>query len=97
LIIFFIAAGATVTFLLRSPAAFETDETIQKYVKEGKARLVKGDGLVKNEVKHGWDEAHEVGPVDLLIFTVGTCPRVSRGDRTISNNFLQVALLPFIL
>jgi hypothetical protein len=74
LISFFVAAGATVTFLLRSPAAFEKDETIQKYVKEGKARLVKGDALVKSEVKHGWDEAQEVGPVDLLIFSVGKCP-----------------------
>ena len=74
LISFLIAAGATVTFLLRSLAAFEKDEMIQKYVREGKARLVKVDGLVKYEVKHGWDTAQEVGRVDLLIFTVGRCP-----------------------
>jgi hypothetical protein len=74
LIRFLIAAGATVTFLLRSPAVFEKDEAIQKYIKEGKARLVKGDGLVKYEVKHGWDKAQETGPIDLLIFTVGRCP-----------------------
>ncbi|KAG0691644.1 hypothetical protein DFH29DRAFT_976872 [Suillus ampliporus] len=51
-----LALGATVTFLLRSP---------------GKARLVQGDALVKNDVRRAWSEASNSGPVDFLIFTVG--------------------------
>ncbi|KAG0691786.1 hypothetical protein DFH29DRAFT_883725, partial [Suillus ampliporus] len=54
--------GATVTFLLRSPGVFDQDETIQNYVKEGKARLVQGDALVKNDVRRAWSEASNGGP-----------------------------------
>ncbi|KDR73735.1 hypothetical protein GALMADRAFT_72063 [Galerina marginata CBS 339.88] len=70
-------AGATVTFLLRSPAAFDSDEVIQKYVKSGKAHLVKGDALVKENVRHSWDESTKHGNVDLLLFTVGGTPKFS--------------------
>jgi len=67
------ASGATVTFLLRSPSVFDNDEVIQEHVKSGKARLVKGDALVKDDVKRAWDEgaAGEGKPVDLLLCTVG--------------------------
>ncbi|KAJ3514207.1 hypothetical protein NLJ89_g2500 [Agrocybe chaxingu] len=70
-------SGATVTFLLRSPAVFDADETIQKYVKAGKARLLKGDALVKEDVQRAWDEARKDGPVDVLLFTVGGTPKFS--------------------
>jgi len=68
-----LASGATVTFLLRSPSAFDGDEVIQEYVKSGKARLVKGDCLVQEDVKRAWDEAAkgDGGSVDVLIFTLG--------------------------
>ncbi|KAF5364620.1 hypothetical protein D9758_005546 [Tetrapyrgos nigripes] len=67
-------AGCTVTFLLRDLSVFDADETIHRYVKARKAFLLKGDGLVQEDVKHAWEEAASHGPegkVDLLLFTVG--------------------------
>ena len=61
------------TFLLRSPTVFDQDEVIQGYIKSGKAKLLKGDALVQDDVKHAWDEAANSGVVDLLVFTVGQC------------------------
>lgn len=56
------------TLLLRSPSAFDGDATIQKYVKSGHARLVKGDATIEADVQRAWKEA---GPVDAVIFSVG--------------------------
>ncbi|KAF8163719.1 hypothetical protein B0H34DRAFT_795389 [Crassisporium funariophilum] len=67
----FLEAGSTVTFLLRSPQAFDEDEAIQTHVKSGKARLIKGDALVQEDVKAVWAEASKEKPVDLLLFTIG--------------------------
>ncbi|KAF8834785.1 hypothetical protein BDN67DRAFT_1006022 [Paxillus ammoniavirescens] len=66
-------SGATVTFLLRKVEVFDGNETIQKYVEQGKARLVQGDALIKDDVQRAWDEAAKGDdkPVDLLLFTVG--------------------------
>jgi hypothetical protein len=64
-------AGARVTFLLRSPAIFDGDENIQKHIKDDKVCLLKGDGLVKEDVQRAWDEAGKAGPVDVLLFSVG--------------------------
>jgi hypothetical protein len=68
-------SGDTVTFLLRNPTVFDKDEAIQEYVKSGKARLIKGDALVKDDCKKVWEEAAKGEPegegVDFLIFTVG--------------------------
>ncbi|KAF5364600.1 hypothetical protein D9758_005545 [Tetrapyrgos nigripes] len=72
-------AGCTVTFLLRDLSVFDADETIQKYVKARKAFLLKGDGLVQEDVKHAWEESasHGLeGKVDLLLFTVGGKPSI---------------------
>lgn len=72
--------GASVTFLLRSPSCFDADETIQKYIKAGKARLVKGDALVKADVAKAWGEAAQGDGeqrVDVLLFTVGAIPKIS--------------------
>jgi len=67
--------GATVTFLLRSgPAVFDKNATIQKYVKSGKARLIKGDALNKEDVRKAWEEAAKGDgwvSVGILLFTVG--------------------------
>lgn len=68
------------TFLLRSPSCFDNDEDIQGFVKQGKVRIVKGDALVKEEVRRGWEVAGQTvpgsspesdGQVDVLLFTVG--------------------------
>ena len=68
------------TFLLRSPTVFDKDGVVQPYIESGKARVVKGDGLVKADVQRAWDEAGEKRPVDTVIFTVGKsnilCPDV---------------------
>lgn len=67
-------SGATVTFLLRTPSVFDKDETVQGYVRSGKARLVQGDALVKEDVQRAWTEARRGGDdttVDFLLFTVG--------------------------
>ncbi|KAJ7163552.1 hypothetical protein C8R43DRAFT_989975 [Mycena crocata] len=63
--------GATVTFLLRSPAVFDGDSTIQKFVRSGNVRLVKGDATNELDTKRAWDEA---GMVDVLMFSVGGTP-----------------------
>ncbi|KAJ7187927.1 hypothetical protein C8R46DRAFT_1157150 [Mycena filopes] len=49
--------GATVTFLLRSPAVFHRDEVIQRFVKSGKVRLIQGDALKEADNKRAWDAA----------------------------------------
>ncbi|KAG1850879.1 hypothetical protein F4604DRAFT_1746006 [Suillus subluteus] len=74
-----LALGATVTFLLRSPQVFVQDDTIQTYIKKGKARLIQGDALVKDDVRRAWSEAQvdDTRPVDFLIFTVGGKPQFS--------------------
>lgn len=72
-----LAAGCTVTFMLRKPSVFDSDETIQSHIKSGKAHLLKGDAMVQSEVKHAWDQASTHGNVDLLLFTVGGLPGFS--------------------
>jgi hypothetical protein len=60
--------------LLRFPSIFDADVTIQKYVNVGKARLIKGDALIKDDVKKAWVEAAKgegEEKVDILLFTVG--------------------------
>ncbi|KAF9060957.1 hypothetical protein BDP27DRAFT_1338890 [Rhodocollybia butyracea] len=66
-----LAAECTVTFMLRSPSVFDSDEAIQSHIKSGKAHLSKGDALVQSDMKRAWDEASTHGNVDLLLFTVG--------------------------
>lgn len=52
---------------------FDNDETVQKYVRAGKARLVQGDAFVKEDVARAWTAAQGDNgkPVDFLVFTVG--------------------------
>ncbi|KAJ6625832.1 hypothetical protein B0H10DRAFT_1782525 [Mycena sp. CBHHK59/15] len=64
--------GATVTFLLRSPAIFDADTTIQRYFQSGKARLVNGDAASEADTRRAWDKA---GVVDAVIFSVGGTPK----------------------
>ncbi|VDB82686.1 unnamed protein product [Peniophora sp. CBMAI 1063] len=73
--------GHTVTFLLRSPSVFEEDETMQRYIRAGAARLVQGDALKKEDVQRGWQEAAkpmnggDQSGVDILLFTLGGTPK----------------------
>jgi hypothetical protein len=67
----FLDAGATVTFLLRSPTIFDNDNAIQNHVRSGKAHLFKGDALVREDIQKLWAEASKETPVDLVLFTVG--------------------------
>jgi hypothetical protein len=61
-----------VTFLLRKPGVFDTNQSIQNYVRKGTARLVKGDALVQSDVQRVWDQAEkDDGPVDFCIFSLG--------------------------
>ncbi|KAI5117118.1 hypothetical protein M0805_003670 [Coniferiporia weirii] len=71
--------GATVTFLLRNPSCFDTDETIKPYIASGKARIVSGDALKEEDNRRAWELASEGGDsgVDVVLFTVGGLPKLS--------------------
>ncbi|KAJ7130846.1 hypothetical protein C8R43DRAFT_896002 [Mycena crocata] len=86
--------GATVTFLLRSPAVFDTDETIQKFVKSGNVRLVKGDATNEADTKRAWDEA---GIVDVLMFSVGGAPSFTLRGITINPHNLVTQCMLSVL
>ncbi|KIO13767.1 hypothetical protein M404DRAFT_596494 [Pisolithus tinctorius Marx 270] len=62
--------GATVTFLLRSPSVFNDDATIKRYVNSGKARLVKGNAHVREDVERAWTEAAKVDEFSQLSCSV---------------------------
>ncbi|RDB18811.1 hypothetical protein Hypma_014521 [Hypsizygus marmoreus] len=98
----FLDAGHTVTFLLRFPSVFDNDEKIQSYVKSGKAFLIKGDALVKDDVQRAWTEAatHSTsGIVDLLLFTVGGTPkfRLTKGFVITPFNLVTQSLLNVLI
>ncbi|KAA1479488.1 hypothetical protein DENSPDRAFT_934655 [Dentipellis sp. KUC8613] len=66
--------GATVTFLLHKPHVFDGDAAMQQYINDGKARIVKGDALSREDVARGWTAAAQDGPVDVLLCTVSITP-----------------------
>ncbi|KAL0573824.1 hypothetical protein V5O48_008132 [Marasmius crinis-equi] len=82
-----LAAGSTVTFLLRNTSCFDEDERIQRFVSTGRAFLFKGDALVRSDVEKGWEAAEKNGngKVDLLLFTVGGAPSFSLTKGIITN------------
>ncbi|KIK69674.1 hypothetical protein GYMLUDRAFT_34076 [Collybiopsis luxurians FD-317 M1] len=88
-------AGSTVTFMLRSPSVFDSDEIIQSHVRSGKAHLLKGDALVQFDVKRAWDAALSHGAVDALLFTVGGTPsfKLSQGFVISPPNLVTQCLL----
>ncbi|KXN91467.1 hypothetical protein AN958_00729 [Leucoagaricus sp. SymC.cos] len=67
----FLESGATVTFLLRNTAVFENDTVVQKYISTNKARLVKGDALVRSDVQNVWSTATSDSPVNVVLCTIG--------------------------
>jgi len=50
---------------------------MKSYIASGKARLVKGDALNREDVTRAWQSAIEDGPVDVLLFTLGGTPSFS--------------------
>lgn len=84
--------GATVTFLLRTPAVFDKDALIQRHLKSGKARLVKGDATNEADTRRAWEEA---GVVDAVIFSVGGVPSfsVSQGMTINPHNLVTQCVL----
>ncbi|KAF8066492.1 hypothetical protein FPV67DRAFT_1190201 [Lyophyllum atratum] len=74
----FLEAGHTVTFVLRNLSVFDDNSIMQEHLKKGKAHLVKGDALVREDVQHAWTTAaanSDSGIVDILLFTVGGTPK----------------------
>ena len=66
--------GATVTFLVRRPTTFDGNDTMEHFLREGKARLVQGDALKLDDVARGWAQAQAAsasGDVDVALFSVG--------------------------
>ncbi|KAH9900787.1 hypothetical protein C8Q73DRAFT_786234 [Cubamyces lactineus] len=68
--------GSTVTFLLRRTSVFDNDERMQRYIRQGKATLVAGDGLKLEDVKRGWEASLDAGhgTVDFVLFSIGGIP-----------------------
>lgn len=90
--------GATVTFLLRRPSAFDGNDTMQHYIREGKARLVQGDALKIDDVARGWAEAQAAsatGDIDLVLFSVGGALKIHwlRGGTISPANLCSTSLL----
>ncbi|KAI0697313.1 hypothetical protein C8T65DRAFT_582797 [Cerioporus squamosus] len=71
--------GYTVTLLLRSTSVFDNDEQMQPFVRNGKAQLVRGDALNKDDVRKGWEAAIQAGggKVDAVLFAIGGRPSFS--------------------
>ncbi|KAJ4482282.1 hypothetical protein J3R30DRAFT_2151423 [Lentinula aciculospora] len=90
-----LAAGCNITFMLRSPSVFDSDEKIQSYVQSGKAHLIKGDALVQSDVQHAWNKALTFGSVDLVLFSVGGTPsfKLSKGIVVFPPNLVTQSLL----
>ncbi|KZS99085.1 hypothetical protein SISNIDRAFT_545910 [Sistotremastrum niveocremeum HHB9708] len=90
-------SGNTVTFLLRKLSVFETDETIQKYVKSGHVRLVQGDALSRDDVARAWQKAAEgeTGLVEGVVFSVGGIPsfKLTKGFVQTPANLVTLCLL----
>ena len=53
---------------------FDADTTIQTYIQKGTVKIVVGDALKEDDVRNGWIAAAQFGPVDAVLFTVGTSP-----------------------
>ncbi|KAG8734875.1 hypothetical protein FRC10_011343 [Ceratobasidium sp. 414] len=72
-----LAHGHTCTLLLRRPEAAEADSALSSYVRDGKLKVVRGDGLVEAEVQQAWNAAKGDGEVDAVFFGIGGVPKFS--------------------
>ncbi|KAG8995322.1 hypothetical protein FRB90_000209 [Tulasnella sp. 427] len=88
--------SCTVGFQLRNVSAFDEDAEMQQFVKSGRAKLIKGDALVEDDVRKTWNEANaDAIPVDVVLFTVGGTPKftLTRGLVIDPPNLCTSALL----
>ncbi|KAM5546199.1 hypothetical protein V8D89_000325 [Ganoderma adspersum] len=71
--------GATVTYLLCSPNVFDNDVEMLPFIKDGKAKLIPGDGLKAETIHNGWATTLEAGngKVDIVLFTLSGLPTFS--------------------
>ncbi|CAE6417209.1 hypothetical protein ACGC1H_002189 [Rhizoctonia solani] len=72
-----LAKGHTCTFLLRRPDAMQSDSSMSEYIRNGLAKLVRGDALVREDVQNAWDVANSDGPVELIFSGIGGYPSFS--------------------
>lgn len=72
-----LAKGHTCTLLLRRPDAMESDPTMSEYIRNGLAKPVRGDALVREDVQAAWDVANADGQVDVIFFGIGGEPSFS--------------------
>ncbi|QRV95035.1 NAD(P)H-binding family protein [Ceratobasidium sp. AG-Ba] len=72
-----LAKGHICTFLLRRPEAMESDASMTTYIKDGKAKIIHGDGLVEADVRRAWDTAKGDGEIDYIFFGIGGEPSLS--------------------
>jgi hypothetical protein len=71
--------GSSVTYLLRDPACFDQDTAMQPHIKAGRARLVKGNALVEEDMRRVWSEAiGDDGTLDLILSTIGMNNQIRR-------------------
>ncbi|KAE9383265.1 hypothetical protein BT96DRAFT_929914 [Gymnopus androsaceus JB14] len=89
----FLDAKCNVTFMLRSPSAFDSDEIIQSYVRSGQAHLIKGNALVESDMKRAWDEALTHGPVDLVFSSIDSSFSLRKGIIISPANLVTKAVL----
>lgn len=59
------------TFLLRGKHTFDNDTQMQKYIKNGQAKLSFGDAMSSADVKKALDLAGENGPISFITFSIG--------------------------
>ncbi|QRW09285.1 hypothetical protein RhiLY_08284 [Ceratobasidium sp. AG-Ba] len=64
-----LAKGHICTFLLRRPEAMESDASMTTYIKDGKAKIIHGDGLVEADPRDG--------EIDYIFFGIGGEPSLS--------------------
>ncbi|CAE7106082.1 unnamed protein product [Rhizoctonia solani] len=72
-----LAKGHTCTLILRRPDSMESEPSISEHIRNGLAKLVRGDALVREDVQKAWDVANSDGPVDLIFFGIGGDPSFS--------------------
>ncbi|GAB1526705.1 hypothetical protein RhiTH_009877 [Rhizoctonia solani] len=72
-----VAQGHTCTLLLRNPGSMESDSAMASYVRDGKVKLIGGDGLVREDVQQAWDATKSNGEVDVVYFGIGGYPKFS--------------------
>ncbi|KIJ42745.1 hypothetical protein M422DRAFT_31265 [Sphaerobolus stellatus SS14] len=70
-----LAENHTVTYLLRKPEVFDKDLELQKYIKNGQAKVIKGDATVKEDIRKAFTETSTNGnTLDAVLFSVGGSP-----------------------